>query len=90
MADRLINENAVMALIDERINRAMALLQNPLASKRDKSGVEPVIHAMQRLREEVEEVEDAEYTEGDLAAIFTANENARDLTGVKGAEAVRS
>lgn len=70
MADRLINENAVLALIDARIASAQNLQTNPLTRAADKRQLEAVVNAMQRLQAEVRELDDAEYTEGDIARMF--------------------
>lgn len=75
MADRLINEDAVLALIDRRIAAAQRLQTNPCAKAADKRQLEAVVNAMQRLQEETRELPAEEYTEGDKLAIIAANEN---------------
>jgi hypothetical protein len=76
VADRLINENAVLALIDARIAAAQRLQTSPLCRPVQRRELEGVVNAMQRLTDEVKALDDAEYTEGDIARMFSAANDA--------------
>lgn len=84
MADRLINENAVLALIDRRIAAAQRLQTNLHCKSADKRQLEAVVNAMQRLQDEVGELPTETETEDDLAARF--NELAANDIPADGAE----
>lgn len=71
MADRLINEDAVLALIDGRIARAHATMASPLATNADKRALQAVVNAMQALQDEVIDVPTEDYTEADKLAMFS-------------------
>lgn len=73
MADRLINEDAVLAAIDERIASVHRLYTNPLTKPGDKRSLSAVACTMQRLQDEVRALPSEEYTETDLSRMFGAS-----------------
>ena len=78
MADRLINENAVMALIDARLEVLERLSTNAYAKAADRRTLATSISVLLKVKAELPSLPTEDYTEADKRAMLVdaaANEN---------------
>jgi hypothetical protein len=69
MADRLINENDALALIQARLETHERLLNNKYASQADRRVLASNIAVLRRVVEDLASVPDANMTEADMARV---------------------
>jgi hypothetical protein len=74
MADRLVNENDVLALIDAKIDACDRLLSNPLTRQMDRKMLASNISVLRTIAGHLEFIPEASLTETDMARIAADND----------------